>query len=619
VQEDAAPWHNTLPLQGVGGLDAHVMDGLLQWLRHIEWALLQLRQEHTPAEWVDVCRQLIDKFFKASNDADERLLERAMAPLETWLNECNLARFDEPVALQVLREHWMNQLQQPAMHQRFFGGGVQFATLMPMRSIPFEVVCLLGMNDADYPRRQTPRDFDLMRHATADDNASVMWRAGDRSRREDDRYLFLEALLSARAKLYISWQGRRATDHEVMPPSVLVSQLMDHLNACWSPACDAPLQPLQAFSSQYFEAGSKFSTYASDWQPKAVANEDIDHGVNRSADEKVVAATPKEGHANSDAPSHLTAQDLRRLLRQPVDVFFHDRLRTRLDTPNPDMAQEEPFALDKLQTYKLVSQMAFAQLKGASLADVLAPLRLQGHLALAGFGEVQEKHLQTQCQTLTEKLSPLLADWPHDLPVQSANFKLDQTVLQAQWADADTVWKQNAEGTACLQIDIRAGAVVEGKAKHRVPRVHMLTDVWVSHLLACASGLHTTSIQVGLNGVVQFDAIDAATALAHLQALVEAYQAARQQLLPVARKTACAYLMAKQNPELDPSEAAENAFVGNARQPGEQPRSEHLKRAFDGYGAIAINLPAWAQRLYGPMVVAAHLWANEDEAEGEAA
>jgi exodeoxyribonuclease V gamma subunit len=122
-----------------------------------------------------------------------------------------------------------------------------------------------------------------------------------------------------------------------------------------------------------------------------------------------------------------------------------------------------------------------------------------------------------------------------------------------------------------------------------------------------------------LNGAVQLNAIDAVTALAHLQALVDAYQAAWQQPLPVARQAACAYLMAKQNPELNPSEAAEQVFVGNARQPGELPRSEHLKRAFDGFEAIASDLPVWAQRLYGPMVAAAHLFVNEDEAEGEAA
>ncbi len=77
--------------------------------------------------------------------------------------------------------------------------------------------------------------------------------------------------------------------------------------------------------------------------------------------------------------------------------------------------------------------------------------------------------------------------------------------------------------------------------------------------------------------------------------------------------------MAQQSPELNPSEAAEQAFVGSARQPGEQAHSEHLKRAFDGFEVIASDLPIWAQRLYGPMVAAAHLLVNEDEAEGEAA
>ncbi|WP_163103843.1 exodeoxyribonuclease V subunit gamma, partial [Acinetobacter baumannii] len=79
-----------------------------------------------------------------------------------------------------------------------------FCTLMPMRAIPFRLVCLLGMNDGDYPRQQSPLDFDLMRND---------YRPGDRSRREDDRYLLLEALLSAREQLYVSWVGRSIRDN----------------------------------------------------------------------------------------------------------------------------------------------------------------------------------------------------------------------------------------------------------------------------------------------------------------------------------------------------------------------------------------------------------------------
>lgn len=59
------------------------------------------------------------------------------------------------------------------------------------------------------------------------------YRPGDRSRREDDRYLLLEALLSAREQLYVSWVGRSIRDNGERPPSVLIGQLRDHLAAGW--------------------------------------------------------------------------------------------------------------------------------------------------------------------------------------------------------------------------------------------------------------------------------------------------------------------------------------------------------------------------------------------------
>src|SRR5690554_4764626 len=92
---------------------------------------------------------------------------------------------------------------------------------MPMRSIPFKAVCLLGMNDSDYPRRVTPLGFDLMQSKPS--------RLGDRSRREDDRYLFLEAVSSAQDYLYISYRGRSARDNAEQQPSVLVAELRDYL------------------------------------------------------------------------------------------------------------------------------------------------------------------------------------------------------------------------------------------------------------------------------------------------------------------------------------------------------------------------------------------------------
>jgi exodeoxyribonuclease V gamma subunit len=609
-------WQDTWPMPGVGGLDTRVVDGLLQWLRNMAWALNQLRQAHTPEQWVALLQTLVTQFFKASNDAEVRLLERVMAPLETWLAECQLARLDTPLPLVVVREHWLGQLQQPAMHRRFFGGGVQFATLMPMRSIPFQVVCLLGMNDGDYPRSQTPRDFDLMGQAD-------LWRAGDRSRREDDRYLFLEALLSARQRLYISWQGQRATDHQDQPPSVLVAQLMDYLNASWSlatetdnarpgtpkrAAFEAPLQPLHAFSPRYFHANSGWVTYATDWQQA--------HSVDAAAPAPSAA---RSAPAATARPTDISLRQLARLLRQPVDVFVRERLRVQLDTPDEAPPEEEPFALDGLDTYLLSQTLA----RAPDPERALQQLQGSGRLALAGFGQAQQALLRQQREALWARLTPRLADWPHELPAQSLDLSFTLASgdmrLHAEWQPEPRLWKTNAQRNAWLQVDVRPGSVLQGKRKtdSQRPRAETLTEVWLHHLVACASGTPTTSAQVGLDGWVQFTPLSADSAKAQLHNLVDAYAQAWQAPLPVARKTACAWLNAQRSQDPQPLQAARSTFEGGHMQSGEHTESTTLQRVFHSFDDLAPHLADWAERLYGPMVDAAMLLPSGDAAHSE--
>jgi exodeoxyribonuclease V gamma subunit len=594
----ATPWADTLPQAGVGGLDARVVDGLLQWLRHTQIALIKLRQDHTPTEWVAVLQQLVALFFKPSDEADERLIERVMAPLETWLAECQLARLDSPLPLVVVREHWMAQLQQPAMQRRFFGGGVQFATLMPMRSIPFKCVCLLGMNDGDYPRSQTPRDFDLMSDAAHAGNTPSHWRAGDRSRREDDRYLFLEALLSARDKLYISWQGRRTTDHEVKPPSVLVAQLMDYLNAVWTRdgglACDAKLQPLQAFSSKYFTQDSTFQTYANDWQRALLSSNALS-----------AATAPNEETPSEAAPTELTLQHLQHLLRQPVEVFLVDRLRLRLDKPEEAAEEEEPFSLDGLEKYKLNQRIAQAE----DAQQAIDQLRLSGQLAMAGFGEVQQHLFENDREKLREQLDVLLPKWPKHLSVQSAHWQLGQTRLSAEWANGQTMWLSNGKahdaGQQWLQVALRPGAVTEGKKENQIARIDTLSQLWLHHLVACASGTPTTSVQIGFDAAIELKPIKAERAQEHLQDLCDAYLEAWAQPLPVAAKTACAFVMGVFGGSKDAMGKAQVAFEGVFGKSGEYIGSPALQRVFNSFEDLEASLNHWATRLYEPMFKAA--------------
>ncbi|HEX8601380.1 MAG TPA: exodeoxyribonuclease V subunit gamma, partial [Pseudoduganella sp.] len=244
------------PYGEVGGLDAALAGSLAQLVEALLAWRERLAQPRTPFEWGELARALLATFFDAREEGDKLTLNALNEALNAWLETCDGAGFDEPVPLSVLRETWLGALDEPSLEHQFVSGGVTFCTLMPMRAVPFRVVCLLGMNDGDFPRRTSQADFDLLA-------LPGMARPGDRSRRDDDRYLMLEALLAARDKLYVSWVGRNVRDNTEQPASVLVAQLRDYLKNGW----DLDLSErttehaLQPFSRRYFERGGLL-TYA---------------------------------------------------------------------------------------------------------------------------------------------------------------------------------------------------------------------------------------------------------------------------------------------------------------------------------------------------------------------
>jgi exodeoxyribonuclease V gamma subunit len=308
---------------------------------------------------------------------------------------------------------------------------------------------------------------------------------------------------------------------------------------------------------------------------------------------------------------------LQRLLRQPVEVFLSDRLRLRLDQPEEAAEEEEPFSLNGLDTYKLNQQIAQAD----DAQHALALLRLSGQLALAGFGEAQQLLLLRDRQTLRDALDQLLLDWPKPLAVQSAHWQLGHTRLSAEWAHDPKLWRGNASGTQWLQVMLRPGAVTEGKKDNQQARLDTLSSLWLHHLAANASGTPNTSVQIGLDAAVELQPLTALDAQAQLQDLCDAYQAAWAQPLPVAGKTACAYVMGVFAQHKDPMGKAQTAFDGGHQQTGEYKNTAALQRVFHSFADVQTGLDTWAMRLYAPMHKAAkviHLNTEVQASEAEA-
>ena len=602
-------WGDTVPTPGVGGLDAALISRMLDWLQAMtDWGHT-MGQDHTPAQWQAVLGALLKRFFKPSEESEDRFLDRLHAGLADWVGLCEQARLDTPVAAVVVRDHWLQNIATPGSHQRFLGEGVQFATLMPMRSVPFRVVALLGMNDGDYPRVRAPRDFDLM--------ANPAWRRmGDRSRRDDDRYLFLEALLSARERLYISWQGWRTHDHQPLPPSVLVGQLRDHLKHTWNRETPIHHMPLQAFSPRYFSPDSSLTTFDAHW---AVATQAL-HG------DTILGARPASQPAHvipSASDSAPTAHALARwhgMLRQPLSVYYQDRLRIHFDTPEADLDSEEAFELNPLQRHQALT----ALLHSASAA---APgLHASGMLPLAGFGTIAIDALQTQLDELRAHTRGLRTQ--HPLPWTTPTVDIDLGDLGQLSGDLDThEWWCDQQGQV-LHIEYSPSKLLRNTtAKEALrARMHKLTRCWLQHLVVCASAQSITSVVVGLDACATWNSLAPDEARRQLQDLAALYQQAWVQPMPLACQTAGEWLATLNALEPDDPQAlalaernARSVFedhIGTgARWPGEHRLSPVLRRHWENFEQLRPHLPVWSARFYGPLLAGLAL-TRHNPAEG---
>ncbi len=577
----------------VGGLEAAQVGPLAELVA----ALLQLG-EHllTPKpcnEWGLVLTALLERFLLPVSDQDLMLMERLTQRLQQWQEACAEAALERALPLEVVRDSWLDGIDEMSLSQRFLAGAVNIATLMPMRAIPFRRVCLLGMNDGDYPRIQPPMDFDLM---------VGRYRPGDRSRREDDRYLFLEAMLSARDALYISWVGRSVRDNAEQPPSVLVAQLRDHLQQGWQtedgmelPAQLTTEHPLQPFSPRYFKQDPHLFTYAGEWR-------EVHDGIKQQE---------QGGLPPLEIPESLNLKTLQRFLRYPVQTFFNQRLGVWFDTLEEVQAEHEPFRFDRLDQFRLGSELISAGLKAerheVGIQSQLARWQRAGELPLGPYGERALREILSPAASTLRHLQQLQADWqllPEPLELQLRLKAEGHEVLLEDWAGG--LYRQRA-GHELAQILSSPQAISDKGA----PRWHRLVRAWLDHLAVSASGHSLTTFLVGPDTSAQIRPLDADRAQQLLDEVLEYYLKALAQPAPLACRTGLALLNAPE--DKDPIGAAANAYEGNSRFPGEGTTDRYLQRAWPAFEPLLdAGLEAWAQALYRPLIEQGELLSRED-------
>lgn len=590
IEGDQA-WQGIEPFDEIGGLEAGLVGPLAALLERLDTAWRSLRGAATADDWCTRLRGLLADCFDPADGDGAYTLQRLESALQAWQDACAAAGLAEALPLSVVREHWLAQMDDSGLSQRFFAGAVTFATLMPMRAIPFRHVCLLGMNDGDYPRTRVPMDFDLMGRD---------YRPGDRSRREDDRYLFLEALLSARERLHVSWVGRSIHDNTDRPPSVLVGQLRDHLAAGWRLAGHEGEQAggdenaallaaltvehrLQPFSRDYFAADgtdTPLFTYAREWRDSLAP----------AAEAAAAAPLPPLAW---DQP--LTLRQLADFLKEPAKTFMRLRLGVYFETPDPASEDHEPFALDALQNWQLQDELIDAQREALrhdaprdeALQAALARIARRGDLAAGHFATRMQEDLAEPMVDLFERYAKALAEWPQAAGADE-EIAFEHGVAGQMLVVADRLGdvRCNGEGARCRVVLESGSAVKDGKYRRDT-----LVRHWVAHVAGHLGGAAMASRIVSKAGDAPINALDAADAHEYFRRLLDAWHAGLTRPLPLAAKTAFAWIgkggTADTPLASDAGRAARLAYEGDGNKVrGERDDSPYLLRAWPDFDAL---------------------------------
>lgn len=492
-----------LPYDDVEGSEAALVAALQSFVEALQHFIDESKRARTLDEWQRLADRLLATFFKLDEvgETDAQSVRGAALALS---EQATCGEYDGAVPFEVWRGELQRALVPAGGAYGFLAGGVTFAALQPMRPVPARFVALLGMNDGAYPSAPRPVGFDLM----ADHP-----RRGDRVRREEERYAFLDAILSARERLYISYTGRDVRDNAPLPPSPLVSELLDTVRRGFVDEAGGDVlarlvveHPLQAFSPRYFD-GSDARLYS--YQEAYAA---ASRAVRRTETPQPFVAAPLP--AAEEAIEELSIDALQRFLVNPARYFLRERLGIMLAYEDGALPETEPFALDGLGAARLASATFARRLAGLDADTALRLARMEGALPHGVMGEVGHARL-------VEQLDPLIE-------AVRARGELRTETIVVDLGDCKLVGTLGGLA-ANERVEWRTGKL---RASHRL-------EAWVRHLAYNAAVAQQSTRLYALDRQLRY--APAADAVAQLRALVALMREGACEPLPFFPRSACAY------------------------------------------------------------------------------
>jgi exodeoxyribonuclease V gamma subunit len=324
-----------LPMSGIHGPAAAYLGALDQLLMLIQSVCDAVRAPHAASAWSRTLEDWLESFFLI--DPTDTPSREARALLLNFIGliarEPAVAGQDPMLDFAVVRELLKERLAAVPERQRFLMGGVTFCGMVPQRAVPFRVVAVLGLNDQEFPRAVQDGGLDLMQRYR---------RVGDRDVRLDDRYMFLETVMSARERLHLSYIGEGERDGKPRNPASPLAELLAMLDAAAGlPAENTAIarpwllrHALQPFDARYFDGRDpRLFSYSEAFAAM--------HGSGSEPD--FPAFLDHIDSAPAPVPGEVSISELAAYYKDPAKHVLRDQLKLTLDALDEDsLPQDEP-------------------------------------------------------------------------------------------------------------------------------------------------------------------------------------------------------------------------------------------------------------------------------------
>lgn len=568
--EDAL-FEGVLPRDQVEGLEARLLGRFAHFAAVLFACLERLQQRHAVVDWQALLLDVLNQMVAAKGESEWQHQQLRQA-LDHLVEEAGSAGFSGPIELVALRGLLEDRIEYENEGWNFMAEGITFCAMVPMRSIPFKVVAMIGMNDGAFPRAQRPDSFDKI---------TASPRLGDRSRRSEERYLFLEALLAARERLILTYVGQDIVDNAPLPPSVLVGELID----CLAQSFHIPGEtvgdrgamerrlvlrhPMQGFNPIYFDPSRRpeLFSFSKSYFQGACAFVEARQATTPLFSAPFPAVEPQ---------ARIALDDLVEFFSKPMEWLLRQRLGFTLKTYERTLEEREPLSLERLEAYEAGSRLLEHLLAGHDPGQAHELIRAGGNLPLGTPGELDFDELLSEVQPLLQEVR----SW--------ATTRLPSLDLSLDLGDAQLIGR--------LSDRYRQGQLWYNFKRLSGKHVVM---AWIRHLALCAARpgdqelrsrwLGRGNEQTGGSSVT-FRPVPEARA--YLADLVKLYRIGSKEPLLFFPKSAWSFAKAEESKALAAARRAWGSETGESSDP-------HYQRAFRDDRVLEPDFSLFAQPMAG--------------------